>query len=591
MRRSFVLVVVAGAAFVALVALLLFYPRGLAVVALVWLVGLRVLVTGEWRGRHQLQVLAGELRVQFTVQQAMRGFLLAIAAADLNRRLSITTAVFFAVLIFAIRFMPRLVTRLVGHRAVVAGLPGAQEVQDRNRLFDTVSLPGRNLRAAITRWIDHVEFVVAAVVTAAVFGLDVDAAVVVVIVAGSVVALGALIELLTLVLSVAGRTTDRFQDAILRALTAYQPEYVVYFSATPAAVYQIRQWLPHLLNLPRRFAIITRENNIVERVAEFAPGVPVISAPRLMRLDDMVVPSIRAVLYVNNGMKNAHMLRHTHLRHVQMLHGESDKAPSVNKFARAYDELYVAGQAAIERYAAWGVTVDPRMFRVVGRPQADEVSTQVPAGRPTVLYAPTWEGFNAQTSESSVGRLGVQLVRRLLERGDVRVIVRPHPTTGLVTPKLLQQVNRMRELVEAANAAGGDHLWSTVDGELSLVDCFNLCTIMIADISSVMADFLRSEKGLIVTDVDDLGPQEFHRSFPTAGAAWVLRADGSNIDEILTDALGPDSLRAERTRVRHHVLGDFDGPAEEVFHRTLATSIDAPLQQMPEGADEVSALN
>ena len=327
------------------------------------------------------------------------------------------------------------------------------------------------------------------------------------------------------------------------------------------------------MSLPRRFVVITRETGLVQRVADLAPEIPVIATPGLTLLDSLVPDSVRAAFYVNNGMRNAHLLRHTGVRHVQMLHGESDKAPSVNKFARAYDQLYVAGQAAIDRYASYGVHVDPTVFRIVGRPQADAVSTSPPEGRPTVLYAPTWEGWNAMQSESSVGLLGVELVRRLLARGDVRVMVRTHPTTGLVTKSLLRDVAAMREIVLAA---GGDHVWSEPNGELTLVDCFNQCSVLIADVSSVIADFLRSDKPLVVTDVDALGTEQVRASYPTAAAAYVLEPGAGNVDEIVADVLGADSLREARRKVRTYVLGEFDGPAEPVLHQAMLASIDPP---------------
>ena len=587
-RRSLpgLLTAAALVALAAVVVVLVLAPRAFAPIVLVLLLGYTVFVERFDGGAPNLDRIRRELLRLAPVGQAVRMALVIVAAADIDRWLTVATACFGAAVAVAVGLLPALSERFGAPRLRIAALPGrAQQQQDRLRLLDTVSAPGRRARGRLNRLANLLEIVAVAAVTAAVFGLDAGVAYWIVTVVAAAAALDLVVEFVTLVLSLAGRRARRFHSHVQASLEEYAPEYVLYFSASASAVYQVRQWLPHLTALPRRFVVLTREHGLVDAISALAPSVPVVSSPRLVTLDQLVVPSIHAAFYVNNGMRNTHMLRHTHLRHVQMLHGESDKAPSVNKFARAYDELYVAGQAAVDRYELYGVHIDPEVVRIVGRPQADDVLRTVPDGRPTVLYAPTWEGWNSTTTETSVGLSGVRLVEQLLRRGDVRVIVRPHPTTGLADRRLLEPVRQMRELI---TRAGGDHVWSAVDGELSLVDCFNQCTIMVADISSVMADFLRSEKALVVTDVDDLGDEQFHESYPTSRAAWVLRSDASNLDEIIDDALGPDTYREQRPVVKHYVLGDFDGPAEEVFLAQMAASIDTPVRSAPRGVEEVS---
>lgn len=584
--RSRLVIAAAGGVLGALaVVLLLVSPRWFALVVLALLLP-QLATDGEPSTPRSpwVQLFRTEVRTHVTVEQGIRGLLLVWSAAAMGTHLAAVVGLFYAGLLSGSRFIPRLANRLTEPRYLIESLPPAQAMQDRTRLFDSASRSGRQIRANIRRWTNWLELPTVLLVVIAAFGWDADDARWAVVVPVALVTMAFLLEGFALVASFVGRSRIRFHDLVVDSLAAYRPEYVLYFSAPATAVYQIRQWLPHLMALDRKFVILTRENALVTQVAPLAPGVPVISSPRLSLLDRLVVDSVRAVFYVNNGMRNAHMLRHTHLRHVQMLHGESDKAPSVNKFARAYDQLYVAGQAAIDRYAAYGVTVDPSVFRIIGRPQADDVRTDVPDGRPTVLYAPTWEGWNPTRPESSVGVLGVELVRRLLARGDVRVIVRPHPTTGLAARRLLHDVAAMRALVEQA---GGDHVWSTPDGALSLVDCFNQCTVMISDISSVMADFLRSEKPLVVTDVDGIGRDNVRTSFPTAAASWILRPDAANIDEIMDDVLGEDSLRDARHHTRRYVLGDIDGPAQAVFHAQVVASIDEELHDLPHGVEEV----
>ena len=63
------------------------------------------------------------------------------------------------------------------------------------------------------------------------------------------------------------------------------------------------------------------------------------------------------------------------MTHVWLHHGDSDKEASFRRKSAAYDVLVVAGQAAIDRYAAHGVHIPPEKFRILGRPQIENIET------------------------------------------------------------------------------------------------------------------------------------------------------------------------------------------------------------------------
>src|SRR5699024_7989560 len=100
---------------------------------------------------------------------------------------------------------------------------------------------------------------------------------------------------------------------------------------------------------------------------------PVLLRRSLTDLDALIVPSARGVFYVNNAMRNNHMVRYAELTHIQLLHGESDKASSATPIIRMYDRDFVAGQAAIDRFEKFGVPMPKDIFRIVGRPQVEDV--------------------------------------------------------------------------------------------------------------------------------------------------------------------------------------------------------------------------
>ena len=100
---------------------------------------------------------------------------------------------------------------------------------------------------------------------------------------------------------------------------------------------------------------------------------------------------------MNTSPRNDHMLRFLDLYHIQLNHGDSDKAPSYRRVFRMFDKNFVAGQAAIDRFAsqrrqrARRHVRDRRPPPGGGRHVADR-----PIGRSRtrhVLYAPTWYGY------------------------------------------------------------------------------------------------------------------------------------------------------------------------------------------------------
>ncbi|MFG2168319.1 CDP-glycerol glycerophosphotransferase family protein [Micromonospora chersina] len=352
-----------------------------------------------------------------------------------------------------------------------------------------------------------------------------------------------------------------------RALRRHQPEFVLYFSAPPGSEYQVTMWLPYLERIGRPFLVLLREPEFLPTVAA-ATRAPVVFCPTLKTMDEALVPSLRAAFYVNHGAKNSHCIRFSQLTHVQLHHGDSDKAPSANPVSAIFDKIFVAGPAAIERYARAGVEIPAEKFVVVGRPQVEAIEVRrepatAPA-HPTVLYTPTWTGHHADANYCSLP-VAETVIRRLLDRGAT-VILRAHPYTAQ-NPASARQLARLTELLAADRAkTGRAHLWgAAASRDLTLTECVNRADALVSDVSGVISDWLYSGKPYAVTDMGVDG-EHFVERFPLAGSGYVLRRDMSNVDEVLTELLDTDPKAADRWATRVRYLGDF--PAEsyaEVF--------------------------
>ncbi|MEH1166236.1 CDP-glycerol glycerophosphotransferase family protein [Micromonospora sp. CPCC 205539] len=371
--------------------------------------------------------------------------------------------------------------------------------------------------------------------------------------------------------------------AVAQALRRHQPEFLLYFSAPPGSEYQVTMWLPYLKRIGRPFVVVLREPEFLASIAA-ATDAPVVYCPTLRTMDDVLVPSLRAAFYVNHGAKNSHCIRFTQLAHVQLHHGDSDKAPSANPVSGIFDRIFVAGPAAIDRYARAGVRIPAEKFVVVGRPQVESIEVRSEPTRglahPTVLYTPTWTGHHADADYCSLP-VAERLLRRLLERGAT-VTLRAHPYTTQ-NPASARQLGRLTELLVADRArTGRQHVVGAAARELTLTECVNRSDALVSDVSGVISDYLYSGKPYAVTDMGDEGDR-FVERFPLAGSGYVLRRDMSNVDEVLTALLDTDPVAEARWATRRRYLGDF--PAEsyaEAFldaarrelepTRTLATS-------------------
>lgn len=242
-----------------------------------------------------------------------------------------------------------------------------------------------------------------------------------------------------------------FTDAWLRE---YKPQTVLYFSGSRTSAYQVNMWLETMARLRTRPLVILRERYIVPQLAP--ASVPVLCVPSATHLMNMDLSTVRVALYPANVGKNIHLLRVPSVQHVFVGHGDSDKLASVNPYSKAYDEVWTAGRAGRDRYALADVGVRDEDIAEVGRPQLESIlpGTGTPAGPvPTVLYAPTWEGWTDDPGNTSLILAGENIVRKLVEASPgVRVLYKPHPFTGTRSPKAKAAHERVLALLERANA-------------------------------------------------------------------------------------------------------------------------------------------
>ncbi|MGW3241730.1 hypothetical protein [Streptomyces sp. NPDC001070] len=337
-----------------------------------------------------------------------------------------------------------------------------------------VDLPGLRVPAGPPRWLSHhaVEkflhldlFVVVGLVAASVADEPVYA------LAGAAVTLSlGLLGVLLLVPYLRRRRLAPGREKALahldRWLGVYRPTTVLYFSGSKESAYQVNMWLDTMAQLEGRPLVLLREHYILPKLAPTT--VPVVSVPSGVHLMNMDLSNARVALYPANVGKNIHLLRVPTMKHVFIGHGDSDKVASVNPFSKVYDQVWTAGKAGRDRYALADVGVRDADIVEVGRPQLSGILpwTGPRTDRmPTVLYAPTWEGWSDDPGNTSLIQAGENIVRALLaSETPVRVLYKPHPFTGTRQPKAGQAHKRIVALLEKANTErAADPRWSGQD--------------------------------------------------------------------------------------------------------------------------------
>ena len=331
-------------------------------------------------------------------------------------------------------------------------------------------------------------------------------------------------------------TGEEFLEWFDGWLRRYRPTTVLYFSGSAESSYQVNMWLETMEELGGRPLVVLRERHTLARLAP--TRTPVACVPSAVHLMNMDLDSVRVALYPANVGKNIHMLRVPTMKHVFIGHGDSDKIASINPYSKVYDEVWTAGKAGRDRYALADVGVRDDAVVEVGRPQLAPIQgPRRPKAMPTVLYAPTWEGWTDDPGNTSLMLAGENIVRGLLAaEPPVRVVYKPHPFTGTRSQEALEADARITQLLReaaerraaapefAADAARGADSAGAARVELARIEAemerLHASAAEGVDEAETARDALRDPRtSPEATDLTARWNEAFWRSFP----AWEHR--------------------------------------------------------------------
>jgi CDP-Glycerol:Poly(glycerophosphate) glycerophosphotransferase len=385
------------------------------------------------------------------------------------------------------------------------------------------------------------------------------------------------------VIGVPHARSTRYHQEVLDKLRAYGPVLTMPYNGR--AGFHIGLWAPYLERTGHPFTVVTTDVVAFRRVSEMYT-MPVIYAPTGGRraIRALMPKTVRAALYVYNG-NNSEFIKVRRVKHIWLHHGDSDKEACFRQKSAAYDVLVVAGQAAIDRYAAHGVHIPQEKFKILGRPQIEDIETVTASistvDQPVVLYAPTWYAADRKDNHSSLP-IGTAIVAALLAR-NATVIFRPHPARRRL-PESAAAIAAIHKLLRAdAKATSRPHRWGAAASDPKFAELANAADAMVADVSGVVTDFMQSLKpfAMIATgDETDI----FRVRFPSSHSAYVIEWDLSTLDGALDAMLGDDPLAPTRVERRGYYLGGYEnGESARAFVRYLRSlaADPTPVEAVP----------
>jgi CDP-glycerol glycerophosphotransferase (TagB/SpsB family) len=137
------------------------------------------------------------------------------------------------------------------------------------------------------------------------------------------------------------------------------------------------------------------------------------------------------------------------------------------------------------------------------------------------------------------------LIRALQAAPGIQVRYRPHPLTGKRDPALRQAHREILRLLGGAVDAA------------PLEQTLGACSGLIADVSSVINDFLVFDRPYAVIDTRDLGGEAMKQQFPSTTGGYVLAPDLGGLSEFLGAATGgTDPTQRARRKLLREALGD-----------------------------------
>ena len=379
-------------------------------------------------------------------------------------------------------------------------------------------------------------------------------------------------------------------------------EVALYFAGGMGNIYQVHQWIGPFIALTeqKKFLLIVRDKAVFAWLVNNTDFTIVYCLTIADLTNFYEENNLKCILYVNNGFKNFQSLMCENALHVHINHGESDKSSTATNQAKAYDYVFIVGQAGYDKYQSNLIKVDMKHFIKVGRPQLEHIleidpfdKNQLPpieiekfeitedepmenliveeencvVDRQVILYAPTWEATHESMNFTSLNEYGLILIEKLLNNPNYYVLYKPHPHTGS-RDSIAKGINNQIKKMLKNHHKGEVVLAKDINSVYPHID------LAIFDNSAVAIDYLQEDKPMLMTDMFDRMDARQGKPTIVKGARLLSVQDLNNIEDIIKEEIENDSLKIIRNEVKDYFLGNYDYEKKESTQKFIETIVE-----------------
>lgn len=316
-------------------------------------------------------------------------------------------------------------------------------------------------------------------------------------------------------------------------------------------------WIPIFFRSGEGFAILVRNMPLYEWVLKTYPSVDVIFAGKKSSDVETALKHLaclKAIYYPSNTGNLIHTLKFNCYKHIFLGHGDSDKSASAHKFFRVYDEIWVAGQAHIDRFKNADFDTAHMKYVKIGRPTLAPILRETTQdwdkrfSKPRVLYLPTWEGVSESSNYSSV-RMSSLLISEISKKFGLSITAKLHPLTGDREGMLKNIAADISPILTQDQKS-----FRIIDKSTAVLDLLIDHNIFICDISAVVSECIAANSPLFVYIPQDRKIVLSQSNMQYSDYAYTF----SNIDELcelLEKVLnGDDPLKEKRAKAQDYLL-------------------------------------
>lgn len=325
------------------------------------------------------------------------------------------------------------------------------------------------------------------------------------------------------------------------------------------ALSHISMWYPYFQKSKVDFIIIVRYPKSLKLIRDKYPEANVVYLKDKKEVDIFfdIFPYVKTCFYPSNTGNNFHLLYQTHIKHIFIGHGDSDKSSSAHKFFRVYDENWVAGQAHIDRMLNANFNFNGLKHVKIGRPNLLNILKESKLdwrdrfeGRINLLYLPTWEGTYKEQNYSSLDiiRQNIGIIQDKLDLKKINISVKLHPFSGKKEKKFLNLEHSLSKEKELRVISKYDSLHKYIIKS----------NMFICDISAVVSECLAGNAPIFLYIPKDRNIKIAQSNMPYEEYCYIFSSPEELGQLVYRVINGDDFLWQNRLKAQEYIINTED---------------------------------